>query len=54
MNETTQLRIFGSTIDVRIVNEGIQKDLKHIKIKTVLLSMMDCKIIMDNIKEIKV
>lgn len=54
MNETAQLRIFGRNCDVLAVNELIQKDLATIKMKTVLLQMNDCKILMDNVKEVKV
>ena len=54
MNETTQLRIFGRNQDVYAVNELIQKELEQIKIKTILLQMNDCKIVMDNVKEVKV
>ena len=54
MNETTQLRIFGKSADVYVVNELIQKNLESIKMKTVFLQMNDCKILMDNVKEVKV
>ena len=54
MNETTALRVFGSTRDVRIVNMLIQKELENMKIKTIFLQMSDCKIIMDHVKEVKV
>lgn len=36
------------------MNELIQKDLATIKMKTVLLQMNDCKILMDSVKEVKV
>lgn len=54
MNETTQLRIFGKSSDVRIVNELIQKELSQIQLKTIFLQMSDCKVLMDNVKEVKV
>jgi len=54
LNETTQLRIFGRNYDVLAVNESIQKELEHIKMKTVFLQMNDCKILMDNVKEVKI
>lgn len=54
MNENTELRIFGKTQDVICVNELVQKVLEQIQMKTVLLSMNDCKLVMDNVKEVKV
>jgi hypothetical protein len=54
MNETTQLRVFGSARDVRIVNVLVQKELENLKMKTIFLQMNDCKIVMDHVKEVKI
>lgn len=54
LHETTQLRVFGSTRDVRIVNVLIQKEMENLKMKTIFLQMNDCKMVMDNVKEVKV
>ncbi len=54
MNETASLRIFGRTSEVFAVNEDIQKQLELIKMKTILLQMSDCKLMMDFVKEVKV
>ena len=37
MNEITQLRVFGSARDVRVVNQMIHKELESLKMKTVFL-----------------
>ncbi|CDW74666.1 set domain containing protein [Stylonychia lemnae] len=54
MHENTELRIFGKNQDVYAVNELVQKELEQIKMKTILLQMNDCKLLMDNVKEVKV
>jgi len=54
MNETTQLRVFGSSRDTRRVNTLIQTDLEAIKMKTIFMQMSECKIVMDHVKEVKV
>jgi hypothetical protein len=54
MYETTQIRVFGRNFDVLAVNELIQKEMETIKMKTILLQMNDCKLLMDSVKEIKI
>lgn len=53
MNGSTSLRIFGKQADVIIVNELLQKGMGQLKMKTVLIQMVECKLIMENVKEIK-
>mmetsp|Transcript_29453 Transcript_29453/g.21906 ORF Transcript_29453/g.21906 Transcript_29453/m.21906 type:complete len:256 (-) Transcript_29453:806-1573(-) len=53
MNETTPVRLFGRNMDVVLVNEQIQKELGQLQMRTLLFQSCDCKIIMDNVKDIK-
>lgn len=53
INETTPIRIFGRGPDVVLANDSLQKDLNTLKIKILILQNVDCKLIMDNVKEIK-
>jgi hypothetical protein len=53
LSESTGLRVFGHSEDVVEVNEALCRDLDLIQMKTFILLMQDCKIILDYVKEVK-
>ena len=53
MSENTPLRLFGFSEDVVAVNASLCRDLELIQMKTFILLMQDCKIILDYINQVK-
>lgn len=54
LSENTELRVFGHSEDVVAVNAAVCRELELIQMKTFILLMQDCKIILDYVKEVKV
>jgi len=53
MNDTTPLRIFGRSSDVMEVAKQISKEMERLKMQITLVQSVDCKKVMDNVKDIK-
>ena len=53
MNECADLKIFGKKSDVIKVTNILLHRLEQIKMKSILIQKVDCKFVMNNVKEIK-